>query len=234
MIYRLMIVLALLLVSCSPQSQNIMPQPSAQLVVSPPNPSPTPPPPPIMPSAPPKNREVTVWTIAADGSLWYAFDELDVGIPDFPDLGLYRLRENQISHYEVPGAIRALEATPDGSLYVGVGCGVLRYDSGEWDTLANPDCTSFARLLMPVDIAVTDNGDVWVAGIWGSARYDGEIWTTYNINATRLLVAPDGSLWTEGWDGRANSNCCFAHFVNNTWMTYTLSATAPISMEIKP
>jgi hypothetical protein len=73
-----------------------------------------------------------------------------------------------------------------------------------------------------------------VAGVFGVARYDGETWTEYDINTSQLLVASDGSLWTEGWDGRANSNCCFAHFASNTWMTYTLSTTGPISMEIEP
>lgn len=184
------------------------------------------------------NTSITSYAVTPDGSLWYAFDEFDdIGgsSPYSQNLGLYRLKDGRVSHFDISGTIRVLKVAPDGSLYVGVGCGVLRYGKGKWETLANVDCerSSFTGPMFPFDIAFAGNGDVWVGGIHRLARFDGATWTEYDVKARRILVAPDGSLWAEGWDGKANSDCCFTHVTGDTWATYPHSAALPVSDELR-
>lgn len=183
------------------------------------------------------SKAITSSAVTPDGSLWYAFDEFDdVGgsAPYSQNLGLYRLKDGQVSHFDIPGTIRVLEAAPDGSLYVGAGCGVLRYGRDRWETLANVDCerSSFAGPMFPFAFAFAENGDVWVGGVHRLARFDGTTWTEYDVRARRILVAADGSVWAEGWDGRANSACCFTHIAGSTAVTYTYSATLPVSEDL--
>jgi hypothetical protein len=174
-----------------------------------------------------------------DGAQWYAFDTFDGGggSPLYsPKLGLYRVQGEQVLHFDVPNTIRALEVAPDGSLYVGAGCGVLRYRADELETLADVSCddSSFAGHLFPFDIAFGGNGDVWVGGIHGLARFDGATWTQYDVRARRILVAPDGSLWAEGWDGSGNPpRCCFTHVTGDTWATYAYADDLPVSDDLR-
>jgi hypothetical protein len=149
-------------------------------------------------------------------------------------LGLYRLRDGEVSHFDIQGTIRVLKAGPDGDLYVGAGCGVLRFREGIWETLAEVDC-SRADWEFPMtvfDIAFASGGAVWVGGVHGLARFDGAGWTEYDARARRLLAAPDGSLWDEGWDGREGSDCCFVHVAGGVVTTYTHTATLPVSGEL--
>jgi hypothetical protein len=142
------------------------------------------------------------------------------------------VKDSQVSHIPLPALIHSLKVAPDGTLYVAVGRGVLRYKLGQWETLADLDGHDFNQVLFPTDMAFAANGDVWVAGIFSLAYYNGKTWTEYNINARRVLVAPDSSIWTEGWNGVANSDCCFMHLIGNTWITYTHSAGLPVSKEL--
>jgi hypothetical protein len=183
------------------------------------------------------DRAITSFAATPDGALWYAFDDFDDGggaPPGSPYHGLYRSQDRQLSRFDVPGAIRVLAVAPDGSLYIGAGRGVMRYVDGVLQTLI--DVTrgqdSFSRGFVPYDIAFTQDGDVWVGGVYSLARFDGETWTQYDVNVRRLLVAPDGSLWGEGWDGVAGSGCCFVHFAGDTWVTYTHSAVLPVSQDL--
>ena len=91
---------------------------------------------------------------------------------------------------------------------------------------------SFTRGFVPFDIAFTQDGEVWLGGVHSLARLDGEAWTQYDVPVRRLLAAPDGSLWGEGWDGIAGSNCCFVHVTGDAWVTYTHSASLPVSGEL--
>jgi hypothetical protein len=117
---------------------------------------------------------------------------------------------------------------------VGAGCGVLRFNANRWETLADPDCehSAFTKPVFPFDIAFADNGDVWVSGVHALARFDGKQWTEYDIMARRVLVAPDGSLWADGWNGIANSDCCFTHLTGTTWVTYTHAADLPVTADL--
>jgi len=90
----------------------------------------------------------------------------------------------------------------------------------------------FAQALSPFDIAFAPNGDLWVGGVYSLARFDGREWTQYGVPARKLLVAPDGSVWADGWDGLADSDCCFTHITGSTWVTYTHSAPLPVSDDL--
>ena len=187
----------------------------------------------------PASERITASATTPDGSYWYSFDEFD-GIggisPYAQHRGLFRSKNGVISHFVISETIRVLAVAPDGSLYAGVGCGVLRFQSEQWLTLAEPDCqhSAFTHPLFPFDIAFSPQGNIWVGGVHGLARFDSHLrkWTEYAVKARRLLIAPDGSVWTEGWDGVANSDCCYTHLIGNTWVTYTHSAKLPVPEEL--
>ena len=179
---------------------------------------------------------ITSSAVTPEGSLWYAFDEFDAfgGSPPYSqNMGLYRLEDGQVTHFDIPATIRVLEVAPDGILYVGAGCGVLRYREGTWETLLDLDCghRTAVTKLFPLDIAFTD-GDVWVGGAHSLARYDGKTWEEYEIPALRIAVARDGTVWASGWDGRANSDCCLTHLSGDEWITYTWTANVPAEPEV--
>jgi hypothetical protein len=167
-----------------------------------------------------------------DDSLWCTFEGPYDTEPYVTPAGLYRVKDGQVSHIPMTALIHSLKVASDGTLYVAAGRGILRYRRGQWETLASLDGHAFNQTLIPTDVAFADNGDVWVAGIFGLARFDGKTWTEYDINARRVLVAPDNSIWTEGWNGTASSDCCFTHLTGNTWVTYTHSARLPVSKEL--
>ena len=176
--------------------------------------------------------------VTPDGAHWFGFDTFDGGggsPPYSPLLGLYRLQNGRLSHQDVPGVIRVLKVAPDGALYLGAGCGVWRWRVGLWETLAPLDCaqTVFHSALFPFDFAFAADGTLWVAGIHALAHWHGTAWTEINVPARRLLVTPDDSVWTEGWDGRANVDCCFWRVTGSSWVTYTHSAALPVSPDLQ-
>jgi hypothetical protein len=183
------------------------------------------------------DKAITSSATTPDGALWYAFDKFDdigASAPGSQHDGLYRSLDGQFARFDIPGPIRVLSVAPDGSLYIGAGRGVMRYAGGGLQILV--DVTrgpgSFSRAFVPYDITFTQDGDVWVGGVHSLARFDGGTWTQYDVNVRKLLVAPGGSLWGEGWDGIAGNDCCFVHIEGNTWMTYTHSAVLPVSQEL--
>jgi hypothetical protein len=111
----------------------------------------------------------------------------------------------------------------------------MRYRDGRWETLLDTqgDPAMSAAPFAPFDIDFGPNGQLWVAGIHSLARFESGAWTQIVMPARRLLVAPDGSIWAEGWDGRAGSDCCFNHLTGSTWVTYTHSAVLPVAPDLE-
>jgi len=183
------------------------------------------------------DQAITSYAVASDGALWYAFDTFDGGgasPPGSQHYGLYRSLNGQVSHWPVPGIIRAIKEAPDGSLYVLAGWGVLRYADGALETLIDLKYGSdaFDRAFLPISLDFTPDGDVWIGGVHSLVRFDGNTWTQYEVNVRRLLIAPDGSVWGQGWDGRSGSDCCFVHVTGDAWVTYPHSAELPVSAEL--
>ena len=192
------------------------------------------------PTADPDRRPdsmITTSVMMPDNSLWYAFDEFDAigGSPPYSqNQGLYRLKDGLITHFDIPATIRVLEVAPDGHLYVGAGCGVMRFRDESWETLLELDCsrrTSVTKL-RPLAITFTEDRTVWVGGAFSLVSYDGESWTEYDIPAARVVVATDGTIWTRGWDGWANSDCCLTHITGTQWITYTWTSDVPVEPEV--
>jgi hypothetical protein len=53
--------------------------------------------------------------------------------------------------------------------------------------------------------------------------------TIYHQATNNVTIAPDDSVWTLGWDGVANSNCCVFHIQNGTMITYQKGEPLPVS-----
>lgn len=180
----------------------------------------------------------TASTTMLDGSLWCGFDQFDGmgGIPwGEPKLGLYHLHDGQLSHFDIPNAIYALKPGLDGSLYAVATWRVLRYNQGRWETLLDVEHNpppNFPNNFNPFDLAIAANDDLWVAGIFNLARFNGQTWTPYAIPARRILVAPDQSVWADGWDGNPDGDCCITHLTGSTWITYTHSVSLPVSEDL--
>lgn len=192
------------------------------------------------PTTDPDRRPDSLITTSAtmpDNSFWYAFDEFDDagGSPPYsPNGGLYRLKDGLITHFDIPATIRVLEVSPDGHLYVGAGCGVMRFRDESWETLLDSDCSQRTSVtkLFPLDIAFAEDDTVWVGGAYSLASYSNGSWTEFDIPAMRVAIAPDDTVWTLGWDGRANSDCCLTHITGSHWLTYTMSTDVPIEPEL--
>jgi hypothetical protein len=217
-----------------PDTNPPLPTPSPSTTTSmPPNRPPTPT---IDPQRPP-GPGVTSSAVTPDGSLWYAFDTFD-GLggspPGSQNHGLYRRLSGEILHYDIPATIRVLEVAPDGNLYIGAGCGVLRYRDDVLESLLDIDCNPDQPVsgLFPLDITFTNDGRAWVGGAYNLASYDSNGWTEYNIPARRVAIASDGTIWTYGWDGRAEHNCCLTHISGNQLITYTLTADVPAEPKV--
>lgn len=187
------------------------------------------------PTTDPRRRpdtSISTSAITSDGSFWYAFDQFDSGggtIPGSSDQGLFRLKDGEVFHYDIAATIRVLGVSPDGLLYVGAGCGVLRFIDEHWETLLPLGCAARDRLqlLYPLDIVFDDAGNLWVGGLFTLAKYDGESWQEYAISAHRIALDEDGTIWARGWDGRADSNCCLTQIRAGEISTFTWSANIP-------
>jgi hypothetical protein len=180
---------------------------------------------------------LTAAATTPDGSLWYAFDQFDEAGGSPPDSlteGLFRLKDGRVTHYDIPATIRVLKSAPDGNLYLGAGCGIMVFRGEEWETLLDLDCSRRTSVssLFPIDMDFANDGLMWVGGAYSLASYDGQTWTEYDIPAVRVVIAPDDSVCTRGWDGRAGSNCCLTHLSSGRWMTYTWSADLPAEPEV--
>lgn len=168
--------------------------------------------------------------VGADGTVRYAGPHSLAGPGE---IGGFRLDDPGRALPAIPGPpiplVDHLAVGPDGSLWAGrdaygsymepasTEIGLFRYRDGRWqrvlaDSLERPDHWRVD------DLAVTPNGDVWVAwdplsdldlGERAWTRFDGATWTV--LNATDgpvsaiwdLAVAPDGVVWAATADGLA-------------------------------
>jgi ligand-binding sensor domain-containing protein len=118
--------------------------------------------------------------------------------------------------------IHSLAFASDGSLWVGTGGGVVRWDLATdthirystADGLASDDVT---------DLAFAPDGTLWVATRGGVSHFDDTSWTSYteadglisNI-AYAIAVAADGSAWVGTQNG-------VSHFDGVVWTSYTVA-----------
>lgn len=147
-----------------------------------------------------------VWALAAasDGTLWAGRrDTIEVS------------RDGEqwtVAAYDhdlpVPRLATTLLPMPDGTVWFGT------YDDGLYKFSGQPDqlndSQKWTHLVIPNDlphhnvraIDFETNGTAWLATEGGLAKYDGQAWSTHNIDAFRMeqdywsiAVAPDSTVW---------------------------------------
>ena len=180
---------------------------------------------------------ITASAVLPDGSFWYAFelfDSMGGSTPGSQNQGLYRWLDGQVTHFVIPGAVRVLAAAPDNALYIGAGCGLLRFHAETVETLLEVDCEDQGRPLkmFPIAIAFANDGLVWVGGFSNLASFDGQSWQEYKIPALKVAIGPDGTVWAQGWDGRQGSDCCVTHLTHSGPISYLWSADMPAPPEL--
>ena len=149
--------------------------------------------------------EVRDLAVTPEGAVWVATGE-----------GLMRLHGEGWECVLEDTEVNALAVAPDGSLWLGVGCQVQRLDGAAWETVFA--CGEHLPRGIVLDIAFTPDGAAWIANGLGLASFDGQGWTTYDSLINSLVVAPDGALWMNGWEGTQGS-FYVARFDGEKWTT---------------
>ena len=168
----------------------------------------------------PTSDRVTSVAVTPDGAAWFGFGDHSASTPG---LGLSRF-DGQKWDYSLDDAeVNVLVVGPDGALWAGAGCGVQRFDGVAWETVARCEDLPPGNVL---DIDFAADGGVWVANGFGLARFDGESWTVYERLVHSLDVAPDGTIWMNGWEGTQGSSYV-ARFNGETWMTFEAADSFP-------
>jgi ligand-binding sensor domain-containing protein len=127
-------------------------------------------------------------------------------------------------------AVGAIAFGPDGNLWcvplVEGGTGVAHYDGNDWKHYTMDDgLGNNAILWMENTLAVSSEGDVWVATFGGGIScFNGQTWKTYTTDdgllanqVTAVCIAPDGDLWC----AHAAPVCGLSHFDGINWTVYT-------------
>jgi len=117
-----------------------------------------------------------------------------------------------------------------GTLWLGVGDSVRRFDGSEWVTLSGPSDLPNTVL---TDMA-HDGRALWVASMTGLARFDGR-WQSFGVadglpttDTRALAVAPDGALWA-AFDTPLRG---LARHGPDGWQTITCPTAAPTSATV--
>jgi ligand-binding sensor domain-containing protein len=146
------------------------------------------------------SERVTSVAVTPDGAVWFAFGDHSVSTPGW---GLSRFDGQAWDYYLDDAEVNVLTVGPDGTLWAGVGCGVQRFDGAAWEIVASYEELPAGNIL---DIDFGPDGTVWVANGLGLARFDGQSWTVYERLVHALEVAPHGTIWVNGWEGRQGSS----------------------------
>jgi len=144
--------------------------------------------------------------VTANGTVWAATGE-----------GLMRLESEGSECVLEDREVNALAGASDGSLWAGIGCHVQRFDGAACKTMFA--CGEHLPRGSVLDIAFTRDGAGWLANGFGLASFDGQGWTTYDRLINSLVVAPDGALWMNGWEGTQGS-FYVARFDGGKWTTF--------------
>lgn len=169
----------------------------------------------------------------ADGAGWYAFDRVE-GMR-VQQHGLYRLQAGVLTHYDVPALITWLEALPDGYLYVGCTGALFRVEAaGLVDLLAGVYAPVTTEIPWQTrDLALTQAGDLWVAGQLALLQLGRERSAAYPLLATKVLAAPDDSVWALGWNGSAENDCCYYHLQEGQVTEYKYADPLPVPADLE-
>lgn len=158
-------------------------------------------------------NQVTAAAVTPDGAAWFGSGDDAFWAAGG---GLSRFDGHDWQYNLGDGNVRVLAVAPDGSPWAGMGCEVWRFDGVAWEVMARCDDLPHGNVL---DIVFTADGSAWIATGFGLARLDSQSWTTYDKLANALAVAPDGTIWVNGWEGSQGSQYV-ARFDGESWTAY--------------
>jgi ligand-binding sensor domain-containing protein len=161
----------------------------------------------------PTRDTATSVAVTPDGAAWFGFGDHSVSTPGG---GLSRFDGHDWQYHLDSAEVNALAVSPDGSLWVGAGCNVQRFDGVNWEAVAL--CGEYLLTGNVLDIDFTPNGSAWVATGFGLLNIGGER-MAYERLINSVAVAPDGSIWANGWEGTQGSSYV-ARFDWQNWTTY--------------
>jgi sugar lactone lactonase YvrE len=161
----------------------------------------------------PTQDSATSVAVTPDGAAWFGFGDQSVSTPGG---GLSRFDGHDWEYHLDNAVVNALAVSPDGSLWVGAGCNVQRFDGVKWEAVAL--CGEYLLTGNVSDIDFTPDGSAWVATGFGLLNIGGER-MAYERLINSVSVAPDGSIWANGWEG-AQDSFYVARFDWQNWTTY--------------
>jgi ligand-binding sensor domain-containing protein len=174
----------------------------------------------MLKDGPTSSREASV-AVTPDGAAWFAFGDESLSTNGS---GLSQLDGQEWQYHLGDAEVGAPAVAPDGSLWVGAGCSIQRFDGAAWETLAQ--CDQELPVGNILDIEFAADGSVWVASGLNLIQYDGQTWTRHDKLVHAVVAAPDGSVWVNGWDGSLGSQYV-ARFDGSEWTIYSTSETFP-------
>ncbi len=142
---------------------------------------------------------VTNLAITSDGAVWYSFGNFNF----YPRRGgIVREVQGQRTRFMPEATVQVLKVAPDGSLWAGMGCGLMRFEGHGWQTVIE-NCDQLHGDVY--DVAFTSDGAAWIAAGFKLARYQNGEWTIIDRLISSVEVASDGALWASGWEGTQGS-----------------------------
>jgi hypothetical protein len=174
----------------------------------------------------PTSNQVTAVAVSPDGAAWFAFGKYSVYTPGW---GLSRFDGQEWEYFLDDAEVNTLAVGPDGTLWAGVGCALQRFEGNAWETVAACDDLPTGNIL---DIGFAADGAVWVANGFSLARFDGQSWTVYERMIHSLEVAPDGTIWMNGWEGMQDS-FYVARFDGATWLKFMSADSFPGGFSVR-
>ncbi len=142
---------------------------------------------------------VTSLVTTPDGAVWYAFGNFDFHPRGG---GILRGMQGRSTHFFPTATVQLLAVAPDGTLWAGMGCQLVRFDGRVWQSLIE-NCDTLRGNV--IDLAFATDGAAWVASGFALGQLNDGTWTVQERLANHLAATPDGALWLAGWEGTQGS-----------------------------
>lgn len=142
---------------------------------------------------------VTNLVVTPDGAVWYSFGNFDFHPRGG---GIVREVQGRQTRFMPEASAQVLKVAPDGSLWAGMGCGLMRF-AGQTRQTVIENCDTLHGNI--IDVAFASDGAAWIATGFKLARYHNGEWTIIDRLISFVEITPDGTVWTSGWEGTQGS-----------------------------